>query len=417
MKRKKTKKWLLTGIVLPIIFILTAYNSIPSKIIITTDYNYSCRLPYFSSVFSKNPGTAQASSSQSQPIAEQNERNLEINSANTGDYNFSVRMFNCLPIKNVTVSVVEPKYVNLGGKTIGVKLYTDGLLVVNTSTVTLSDGSVVSPAREAGIREGDRILSANKREIHSSEDFSEILSDCQSSVELEMARGDERFTVTVPAEKSAENGQIKVGLWVRDSTAGIGTVTFFDENRFAALGHAITDVDTGEIMTINNGSVLKCDILSVKKGERGQPGELVGAFSGQEFGNILINDSLGIYGTVNQNDSISKNSIPIATHSQIQKGDAYIALDIDGSGVKKYRAQIQRIAKNNNMNNKGLVIKIVDEELLSRTGGIVQGMSGAPIIQNDMLIGAVTHVFVNDPTRGYGIFAENMLYMTEKLQK
>lgn len=416
MKYRKIKICLFVSIVLPAIFILTTYINIPSQIIIPTDYSYAYRLPYFTSVSMSDNITTQAAQINTYPITKQTQRQLQIQSKYEGNYNLSISLFDCLPLKSVSVSVIPQKYVTLGGETVGVKLYTEGLLVVNTSNVICDNGKVVTPAKDAGVRAGDRILSINGEIIRTSEDFSKLLENSNQTAELELARGDNHFTASVPLEKSSQSGQVKIGLWVRDSTAGIGTITFFDDNYFAALGHAITDVDTGEIMTVHDGAILNCDILSIKKGERGQPGELVGNFTGEELGDILINDSIGIYGRA---DKLNKNNsqIPIATRSQITTGPAYVAADIDGHGVKHYKAEIQRISKSNKITNKSLVLKITDEKLLSQTGGIVQGMSGAPIIQNNMLVGAITHVFINDPTRGYGIFAENMLYMTENLKK
>ncbi|MCC8169748.1 MAG: SpoIVB peptidase [Oscillospiraceae bacterium] len=223
--------------------------------------------------------------------------------------------------------------------------------------------------------------------------------------------GESQNISAIPSE--SEDGIYRLGLWVRDSTAGIGTLTYYnpENNTFAALGHGITDVDTGNILTVKSGNILPCRILSVQKSENGNPGELNGSFDGAPLGEISQNSDRGIFGTYTS--PVQSEAIPVASPSEIEKGAAYILANVDGGGVKQYSIEITKVSQKA---NKNMVIEITDETLLSLTGGIVQGMSGAPIIQNGKLAGAITHVFVNNSAKGYGVFAENMIEASENLE-
>lgn len=327
------------------------------------------------------------------------------------DYTVSFKLFNKIPFKNVNVEVMPKIYVIPSGEPIGIKMYTDGVLIVDISYVTDDNGNNIYPARDAKIHEGDIIRKINGNDIHSIEEMSECVNNSDGNVVVTIERGRTLYDVNVTACRSGDDGSYRLGVWVRDTAAGVGTMTFYDPEtkNFASLGHAITDVDTGDILRLNHGEILSCDILSVHKGSRGEPGELIGTFADDTIGEISVNDSLGVYGKLNNYTAENSSPIPIATRFEIKTGAAQILADVDGEGVKTYNIEILRSAKDNSQNNKGIIFKVTDEELLKKTGGIVQGMSGCPIIQNDMLIGAVTHVFINDPTKGYGIFSENMI--------
>lgn len=287
------------------------------------------------------------------------------------------------------------EYVIPGGETVGIKLYTKGLLVIG-----LSEGD--SPARAAGLKRGDIILKANGMELSDTAILSNIVSG-GGSIRLECMRGEKTFSADVMPQRVS--GMQRLGIWVRDSTAGLGTVTFYRGNSFAALGHAVTDADTGDIMTLSGGTITEADVVGINAGKRGSPGELLGTFSQTELGRIQLNCENGLYGICPSPPQ--KQPIQIAARNEVSEGDAYILADIDGGGAKKYYITLERLSMYSH--TKSIVFKVTDKALLEKTGGIVQGMSGAPIIQNERLIGAVTHVFVNDPCRGYGIFAENML--------
>ena len=330
-----------------------------------------------------------------------------VNTQKADRYQVDAKLFNVIPIKSVDVSVVPKKYLIPSGEAIGVKLYTDGVLVVGISDVTDNYGNIYQPAKDAGIMVGDRILSVNGKKVKDIDDFTDKINESGEKASLEIAREDNKFFVELLPAYSKDSGSYKVGLWVRDSTAGIGTLTFYnpEDSTFGALGHGICDSDTKGLMAVRSGSINVCTIRSVIKGERGVAGELTGDFSGIEIGEITKNTNAGISGkakTVCRNEPMM-----IASRFEVKKGNAEILCDVDGAGPARYKIEITKIQKNSS--GKNLVLKVTDDRLIAKTGGIVQGMSGSPILQNGKIVGAVTHVFVNDPTKGYGIFIENML--------
>lgn len=288
------------------------------------------------------------------------------------------------------------------GQTVGIRLYTDGLLVIGSSEV---NGKSI--AKKYDIQVNDHIKKINGQNIDSTEEFSQIVNEHPDGVRLSVMRDGKNIEIDAVPEKDEDI--YRLGLWVRDSTAGIGTVTYYNPQtkEFAALGHSINDVDTGNILPVKSGNILHCNILSVKKSERGLPGEINGSFDGETIGDIQINSDIGIFGTMTCSDfDNSEGAIPIAAKDQVETGEAYIVSDAFENENNKYTIKIEKIT---NSLDKGLIIEITDQRLKDMAGGIVQGMSGSPIIQNGMLIGAVTHVFVNSPFKGYGTLAENMI--------
>lgn len=405
---KMSKKFYIKLSIITAIGIILAilYLSVPSKIILPQDAEFTIN------TYSDFILDEESISAEKTPLIKRNGSLLTINTSDTGSFNYNLKLFNKIPYKKVSVSVVPKNYVIPGGETIGVKLYTDGILVVYVSEVTGTDGEIHAPAKDSDIRENDRILTVDGEKIETNEEFSQIINAKKSSVHLTVARDEEIIETDISPVVSETDGKYRAGIWVRDSTAGIGTLTFYnpESGGFAALGHAICDSDTMSILKLAEGSLMNCSVVSVKKGEYGTPGELKGCISGGEIGKILINDNFGIYGLFNENAmSEEKDLIEVATRFQVKEGNASILCDVDGEGVKEYAVEISKVSKSPEPDNKGMVITVTDEELINKTGGIVQGMSGSPIIQNGMLVGAVTHVFVNDPHKGYGIFAENML--------
>lgn len=294
------------------------------------------------------------------------------------------------------------------GNAVGIQVYTEGLLIVGSSEV---NGENI--AKKCGIRVNDRIMRINGEEATSCEQLADALNSNPQGVELSLIRGEQEIVVNALPKKGNDD-VYRLGLWVRDSTAGIGTLTYYDPSTqsFAALGHGINDVDTGNILSVKSGNILNCSILSVTKSEKGSPGELNGAFDADKKGDVKINTSIGIFGTFDSAPQNITEAIPVAEKSQIHEGDAYILSDALGQ-LDKYSIKINKIT---NDADKALIVEITDQRLLNAAGGIVQGMSGSPIIQNGMLAGAVTHVFVNSPNKGYGTLAENMLEITCKLK-
>lgn len=321
-----------------------------------------------------------------------------------------------------TVSAQEAKTVIPGGNCIGVSLCADGALVVSTADVTSADGSFSSPAADAGIKPGDLIQKFNNEKINGVEDLEKAIKNAKGkSSTVKIKRQAKEMDILVKPKISGKDNSFRIGAWVKDAASGIGTMTFYDPKTktFAALGHGICDPETGNILSIGNGDILDATIVSVDKGEKGVPGELNGIFSesNSAIGKITHNCELGIFGQLNSSFIIDTSPLPIANRDEIKTGPAYIRANTEGSKVEQFSIEITKILPKSISSQKNMIIKITDEKLLNKTGGIVQGMSGSPVIQNGKLVGAVTHVFVNDPTRGYGIFIENMLGETEKIKQ
>ncbi len=296
------------------------------------------------------------------------------------------------------------------GKAVGVIVRTDGVLVAGTTKITDVNGRSVNPAKKAGIIKGDRIVSVNNVTINTIDELSEYISDKSVKIQLDIVRNGKHKNVIIdPVATTTGN---KLGILVKDATAGIGTITFIDPESgiYAGLGHCITDLDTGNILPINGGNILKCELLEPTKGKSGIPGELNGEFIDSIMGTVEINSHSGIFGKINKIPPIPEKEI--CSPETVKEGAAYILADVDGQGIRKYSVNITNINLKD-LSGKNMIVEITDNDLVSKTGGIVQGMSGAPIIRDDKIIGAVTHVFVDNPKKGYGIFAKTMLSYIE----
>lgn len=324
-------------------------------------------------------------------------------------------MFGVVPVKSVFVKKVDNIEVIPGGNSIGVRLSSNGVLVVGHSEVMVDNEKMESPAKAGGVEIGDLITKANGHKIENSAELIESVKKSNSEMlKLEITRNNENISKEVKLLEEKEDGY-KIGLWVRDSTAGVGTMTFYDakSGKFGALGHPVTDGDTNEPFSIKEGDLLKSSIISVRKGEKGLPGELKGIFQDENspIGKIEKNTRCGIFGKGNNSVGklISSNPMPVAFRDEIKVGKATILTTVDESGTKEYEIEIVKLFQQDQPGPKSMIIKITDEELLQKTGGIVQGMSGSPIIQNGKIIGAVTHVLINKPDVGYGIYIDWML--------
>lgn len=289
------------------------------------------------------------------------------------------------------------------------------------SEIKGEDNKKYKPYENTGIEEGDTIVKANNVQINSTDDLIETVNNSNGKeIKLEYISDEETKECSILPVKQ-ENNEYKLGLWVRDSAAGVGTVTFYEPEirTFGALGHGISDIDTGELIDIASGEFVTTRILNIEKGENGTPGKIQGSIEKQEnIGTINKNTRFGIYGTVNNLYSLNLDNskeVEVATRDEIKKGKATILCSLDNNKPKEYEIEIEEIYKDNNYDNKSMEIKVTDKELLEKTGGIIQGMSGSPIIQNGKFIGAVTHVLVNNPEEGYGVFADIMIKQSKEV--
>jgi len=306
----------------------------------------------------------------------------------------------------------KEQQVVLGGIPIGISLNNNCVEIVGFSQIITENGAC-SPASDAGLQIGDKITEINGKKINKTQDITIAVQE-QTQLDFTFLRNEKENTAKVVAQKDVLSGKYKLGMWIRDQSYGIGTLTFVKDGKyFASLGHPITSKN-GEIMQITGGKVHDCNILGVNKGLVGKAGELKGAFNNkQSIGDISINSNFGVYGTfdkVPQSLDIN-NVVSTANINEVKPGKAQIYSTINGSVPQYYEIEIIKVKNQAENHEKGLVIKVTDKNLLAQTGGIVQGMSGSPILQNGKLVGAVTHVFINDPTKGYGVFIDNMLEM------
>ena len=345
------------------------------------------------------------------PVWEQNGEKLA-----SDEYLWKIKLLGVFDVKDVAVHAVETTYVYPLGNPIGIYVKTEGVLVAGLGEVETMSDSKVCPAKNI-IQTGDYILEIDGVEVNKKEEVIENVKKCLGQpVVLKIKRNGEISQVKVfPAQN--KSGIYQIGTWVRDSAQGIGTLSYLDESgNFGALGHGINDIDTLDLMSIAYGNLYDTQIVRIERGSAGEPGELAGViyFSPQtEEGSIEKNTPCGIYGSLHPGEEMQSTikadrKVEAAMKQDIELGKAAIWINIDGS-FKEYEVEITNIDFSQSEGNWGIELKVTDAELLEKTGGILRGMSGAPIIQNGKFIGAVTHVFVNDPTRGYGIFGETML--------
>ncbi len=312
----------------------------------------------------------------------------------------------------VNLSENQNKTVYLGGKTVGIAIYTDGLYVNDIVTIENEQGKNVSPATKAGIKKGDYIVKANGIKLNDISNIDAIVKNSKGSkVRLSIKRNGNVIETDVEPVRAKTDGQYRLGIKMRDSAAGLGTVTFIDplNKSYAALGHSINDNDTGEMLNIRDGRIVECVVTGVKKAERHKAGELKGTFgvNAIQYGSIKNNSKFGLNGLFYETDVFEE--IQLGSKYDVEEGEAFIYSDFEGNGIKKYSIEIVKVNNQTYPSEKGMVIRVTDKNLIDKTGGIVQGMSGSPIVQKDKLVGAVTHVLIDDPTRGYGIFIEYMM--------
>lgn len=339
-----------------------------------------------------------------------------------GQATLQVSLFDNISLKNVNVDVLPKTKVIPVGSIAGVKLYTSGVLVVGMSEIEGADNKKYKPYENTGIKEGDTITQINDITISSTEELMRTVNQAQGKpVKVKYIQSEETKECSIEPVETA-NHEYKLGLWVRDSAAGVGTITFYEPSTktFGALGHGITDIDTEELINIASGEFVTTRILNITKGESGNPGKIQGTVENQQnIGKIYKNSQFGIYGTVDNLSSLNidtSKEMEVAMRDEIQLGKATILCSLDNQKVEEYEIEIEKIYKENNYNNKSMQIKVTDERLVEKTGGIIQGMSGSPVIQNGKFVGAVTHVLVNNPQEGYAVFGDIMLKQAKEVK-
>lgn len=408
MKNKKILYLVLIFFVFVLLYFVIEYIFIPKNIYMTTGESYVVNM---STPFDGEIESNEVLSINNKKVKD----NIYLDLANDNIMksekdtvaNINVKLLG-LPIKKVQLCFMPEKKVEVIGRTVGICVDTKGVLVLGVGQVKSTDGKEYMPCKGI-LRSGDIILEIDNIKINNKEELIDAVKN-KSTIKIKAMRNDKEFNINVNPIKSVDDNTYKLGLWIRDSTQGIGTITYYDKenNTFAALGHPINDVDTGEKMKIDGGEILDANIIKAEKGQIGTPGALIGNIDfNRTIGYINSNENNGVFGKMC--GKIDGIEMPIGYKNDVKTGNASIYVNTSGKFVEKYSIHIDSINKYNTNDTKNFVLTITDKRLLGMTGGIVQGMSGCPVVQNGKLIGAVTHVFVNDPTKGYGIFVENML--------
>jgi stage IV sporulation protein B len=411
-RERKKKLWSLIGICLTLIIAYSTpfhnFASFPNevKLFEGSTKQLSLSLPANALVTAEDPN-----------ILDLNEKPFTIIPKKPGETKVQVKVGN-FPIKTLNVRVYPDIRLIPGGQSIGVKLQSAGILVVGHKTITSEKGKRISPAEEANIQVGDMITSINGKKVNDANKLGEIVNEAGKkglTLKMELLRGKEKINVVAKPVKDTEDNQYKLGLYVRDSAAGVGTMTFYDPKTrvFGALGHVISDLDTQKPIVIGNGKIVPSTVTSIDRGEEGKPGSIRAVFpeNGEAIGSIEKNTPFGIYGTLHRKikHPLYNEALPIAFVEQVKEGPAEILTVVEGDKIERFSIEIVNVIKQRYPSTKGMIIRVTDPRLLEKTGGIVQGMSGSPIIQDGRLVGAITHVFVNDPTQGYGLFIEWMI--------
>lgn len=404
---KKARWWKYMQIAIPILllFLYTfLYWSIPDEIRLLSGQNTSLSYAWYCSLEIKETQAIQVASSDVSPNPQ---IYLTGRSEERAGTEAVVSLFGVLPLKKVRVEIWPQMDLIPMGTAVGIDIRTDGILVLGLGEVTEADGTHKSPAKGV-LYSGDRIYKIDGERIRGKQEMMERIAACQGrSLLLDIERGGNEMQVTVQPVRGAD-GSYKIGLWIRDRAQGIGTLTYVDpeSGQFGAVGHGMMDVDLKELLPVGEGTICRAVISRVKKGDVGEPGEIVASLSRNTLGNVEKNTECGLFGTYT--GECSTASIPVAFRDQVSDGDVKILCTLEGMEPRWYDARIQRVSMIASQ-NIGFTVEITDPALVEKTGGIIQGMSGSPIMQNGCLIGAVTHVLVQDPGKGYGIYIEDML--------
>lgn len=409
--QKKTISLILLIFLIIIYMYTLVITSMPNKMVVFEGEEINIKTLLGLNLMEKNESMMVSANVKNQKINEVGVKKLTLN------------LFDKIPLKAINVSVLPKTKVIPVGNIAGVKLYTSGVLVVGMSEIEGKDNKIYKPYENTGIKEGDTITKINNKYISSTDDLIDNVNKSNGdTIEVTYIQNEQKKECSITPVKTNEN-EYKIGLWVRDSAAGVGTVTFYEPSTktFGALGHGIADIDTGELLNIASGEFVTTRILNITKGEKGNPGKIQGTIENQQtIGEISKNTGFGIYGKVDNISSLeidASKEMEVALRDEIKLGKAKILCSLDNKNVQEYEIEIKKIYKENNYNNKSMEIEITDESLINKTGGIIQGMSGSPIIQNGKFIGAVTHVLVNNPKEGYAVFGDLMLKQSKEVSK
>ena len=326
------------------------------------------------------------------------------------------KLFNLIPIKSKRVKILRSNKIFASGSAVGLVLKTDGVLIVGSSLVSTLDGEK-DALNDGVLKLGDTIVQIENENVENVSSISKIINEEKNKdreLDIKIIRKNKEISTKIKPIFDINDNDYKLGVWVRDDASGVGTLTFIDENnRFGALGHPICDSDTKSNISLKEGKVYKCSVLGVNKGISGSPGEIKGFFvqGKDEQGIVEKNNSYGIFGNINQDNSLICDAIEteIGGRMSVKPGKAQIRCCVEGNKVEMFDIEIIKTNYQTYSNDKSMVIRVTDKRLLDKTGGIVQGMSGSPIIQNNKIVGAVTHVFVSDPTKGFGVYIDWML--------
>lgn len=409
--RKLTRIFIISFLLLLLMYV-TNITSIPENVMLLQGEHYSIKTLLGINITTKqeNYETVEVSS------------NLSESATKVGKINYRLNLFGTIPLKEITVNVIPKTYVVPLGDAVGLKLYTSGVLVVGMGEIEGAGNIKYKPYENSGIEEGDRIIAINNNTVTCTADLiNEVNKSKGNSVNVQYIRDEDTIETSIIPAKGSDN-KYKLGLWVRDAAAGVGTVSFYEPETktFAALGHGIQDIDTGKLLKIAKGDFVTTKIISIVKGKKGTPGKIQGSIENSTtIGKVGKNTEFGVFGTLNNTTilNINKNdAIEVASRDEIKEGKATIISTVEDGNKKEYEIEIVKIYRNNNDNNKSMLVKVTDKELLEKTGGIVQGMSGSPIIQNNKLVGVLTHVLVGEPETGYGVFADLMIKQSREVE-